>query len=192
MKSEVRLAAGFGVVERIDQRIEESRDGLQIALGGAFAGQPDGLALDGDSRLQDVVQDVGLGGEAQGERLAQHRGVGTAHERAATVLDVEQPQHRERAQRFAQHRSTDPQRQRQLALGQQAVASLQCARQQLVAKEDEDALGAARRLSQFRSHNLQRRHVISWSVRGLTRIKCHRKDATQKQRKAFLWTCGGK
>jgi len=51
--------------------------------------------------LQHVVQDVGLGGEAERQRLAQHRGIGGAHEGAAAVLDVEQAQHGERAQRLA-------------------------------------------------------------------------------------------
>ena len=63
--------------------------------------------------------------------------------RAAAVLDVEQAQHGERAQRLAQHRPADAQRQRQLALGQQAVACLQLARQQPVAKEGENPRRAA-------------------------------------------------
>jgi hypothetical protein len=92
-----------------------------------FAGETNGLALDGDAGLQHVVQDVGLGCQAERQRLTQHRGIGRAHEGAATVLDVEQAQHRQRPQRLAQHRAAHAQRQRELALGQQAVARLQLA-----------------------------------------------------------------
>jgi hypothetical protein len=120
----VGRTASLRVVEGIDQRVERARDPLQVALARPLAGQPNRLAFDGDAGLQHVVQDVGLGGEAERQRLAQHRGIGGAHEGAAAVLDVEQAQHGERAQRLAQHRPADAQRQRQFALGQKPVAGL--------------------------------------------------------------------
>ena len=143
MEGIVGLAAALRVVERIDQRVERDGDRLQVALAGALAGEANGLAFDGDARLQHVVEDVGLGREAERQRLAQHRGVGAAHEGAAAVLDVEQAEHGQRPQRLAQHRPADVERQRQLALGQQPVARLELAGEQAVAEEGEHARRAA-------------------------------------------------
>jgi len=58
------------------------------------------------------------------------------------MADVEHAQHGERAQRLAQHRPGDPERQRQLALARQAVAGLQAARQQQLAEIGDDLLGS--------------------------------------------------
>jgi hypothetical protein len=71
------------------------------------------------------------------------------------VLDIEQAQHGERAQRLAQHRPADAQRQRQFALGQQPVASLQLAREKPVAKEREDTCRAGLRLVGMRPNNIE-------------------------------------
>ena len=210
MEGVVGLAALLRVVERIDQRVEHAGQRLQVALARPLAGETNGLALDGDAGLQHVVQDVGLGRQAERQRLAQHRGVGRAHEGAAAVLDVEQAQHGERPQRLAQHRPADAQRQRELALGQQPVACLQFARQQLVAKEGEDPGGAARRFVVFRSNNVEYSqvfHLVSpWSDhsrpaadrpatgdRGSQRLpgpsNCHGNDATFRPRKR--WSVAG-
>src|SRR5258707_257958 len=69
---------------------------------------------------------------------------------------------------LAQHRPADAQRQRQFALGQQPVAGLQFAREKPVAKEGKDPRRAALRLVGIRTNDLE--HVVSWSVRGLTRL----------------------
>ncbi len=116
---------------------------LQVALAGALAGEANCLAFDGDARLQHVVEDVGLRCEAERQRLAQHRGVGAAHERAAAVLDVEQAEHGQRPQCLAQHRPADIESGRQLALGQQPVAGLELSGEQAVAEEGEHARRAA-------------------------------------------------
>jgi uncharacterized protein YdbL (DUF1318 family) len=67
----VGATAALGIVERIDERVEQGRDGLEIAFARARAGEPNGLAFDGDASLQDVVEDIGLGRQAERQRLCE-------------------------------------------------------------------------------------------------------------------------
>ncbi len=140
VEGEIGRAALDRIVQRVHQPRQLRADALQVALARPLAGKPDRLALDGDARLHHVVEDVGLLGEAEGEEIRQNRDVGLAHIGALAVADIEEAEHGQRAQRFAQQRPGYAQRQRELAFAQQAISGLQRAAKELLAKEGKDLL----------------------------------------------------
>ena len=116
---------------------------FEIAQGGALAGQPDGLAFDGDARLHHVLDHARVAGDGEGEEVAEDGDIGAADDGAGPLADFHHAQHGEGAQGFAQHGPADAELGGEFAFAGEAVAGGDGAAEQLLAQEREHFFEAA-------------------------------------------------
>ena len=144
VESVIRLATAHRILNRLDDPLEGEAEGLEVRRRGALAGEPHGLPLDGDARLQHILDGVRFLGERERKELAEHREIRPSDDRAVTAANFDRADSGERAQRLAHERPADAQRDRELPFGEEAVARLQLAGNQLFADETDHAFVAAR------------------------------------------------
>ena len=125
MKLEIRHPAGIRIVDRLDDARERLLQLLEIGHGRPFRREPDSLALDGDARLHHIVDDVGLLGEREGEKVVEHGQVRPADDCSDPVADLDHPQHSEGAKSLPQDRSADTELRSKIALRDEPVARTQ-------------------------------------------------------------------
>ena len=131
----MKLVVGVGTRSLVvDSRLDALRRTAQALNAGrhrSFAGQANGLALDGDARFQNIIHHLGALGEREGEEVAEHRGVRPANDGAGAVQDLDDTDHGQGAHGLAQHGAGDAESEAQLALRRQATAGLGRIRQEL-------------------------------------------------------------
>ncbi len=142
MEFEIRHSAGIRLIDRFGDARQFALQPLEVGDAGALAGQPDGLAFDRDARLHDVVHHAGLLGEREGEEVIENGDIRTRDHGADAVPDLDDAEHGQRAQRFADNRPADTKLAREFALRDQAIPRLERARQQPLAQERKNLLEA--------------------------------------------------
>ena len=106
MEFEVGHAAGVRFVDRFRDLRQRCLQTFEIGDVCALAGEPDCLTFDRDAGLHHVIRHVRLLGEREGEEVIQNRDVRSRHDGADAIPDLDDAEHRERPQRFADERPT--------------------------------------------------------------------------------------
>lgn len=82
MKAMVSDAARIRIVDGRGDPVERGAQRLEIGQGRAFAGEPDGLALDCRAGLHHIVDHAGMVRDGEGEEITEYRDIRAADHRA--------------------------------------------------------------------------------------------------------------